>query len=73
MEKEKIKSMNYILGKPENNTYFTESELNELSKVNLFNKTVVKWCKLIWDNEDNEENLDEILNALNERRCPKCV
>lgn len=72
-EEEKLESMNYILGKDRDNKNFTEFELKALSKVNLFNRKVIKWCKLIWDNRDNEENLDEILNALKERRCPKCI
>lgn len=72
-KQEEINSMNYILGKPEDNNYFTKSELEIVSKINLFNRKVVEWCKLIWSNKDNEENLNEISNALKERRCPKCI
>lgn len=72
-KQEEIDSMNYIFGKPENNTYFTEDELEASSKIDLFDRKVIKWCKLIWKNKDNEENLNEILNALNERRCPECI
>lgn len=72
-QKEEIKSMNYIFGKPLNNMTFTKDELKLCSKINLLNKKTVEWCKLIWDNQDNEENLDEISNALKERRCPRCI
>ncbi len=72
-KQEEIKSMNYILGKDENNSYFSKEELEFLGRIDLFNRTVIKWCKLIWDNRDNEENLNEILKALKEGRCPKCA
>lgn len=72
-KQEEMKSMNYILGKPEDNKVFTKYELEVMNKIDLFNKKVVEWCKLIWDNRNHEENLEEILNALTERRCPKCM
>lgn len=72
-KEEEINSMNYILGKPEGNSWFTKAELEKMSMINLFDREVVKWAKLIEDNKDNEENLAEILSALNERRCPKCI
>lgn len=71
-KQEEVESMNYIFGKPKNNAYFTEFELEISSKINLFDREVVKWCKLIWENKDNEENLNKILNALNEGKCSKC-
>lgn len=70
---EKTNSLNYILGYPKQNNCFTKSELQIFSKLNLSNKSVVEWCKLIWVNRENNEYLDEIMNALNERRCPKCI
>lgn len=72
-KEEKLESMNYILGRPSDNKVFTKYELKAMNEVDLFNRKVVEWCKLIWDNRNNEENLDEILNALTERRCPKCM
>lgn len=61
---EEIKSMNYILGKSENNDVFTKFELEAMSKVNLTNKNVVNICKIIWDNRDNEEKLNSFLQQL---------
>lgn len=72
-KQEEIETMNYIYGKPKNNNYFTEQELKEISKIDLFDKKLVEWIKLIQQNRNNEENLKEILEALEERRCPKCI
>lgn len=52
--------MNYILGKSKDNKEFTQFELEAMSKIDLFNRKVVKICKLIWDNRDNEEKVKEI-------------
>ena len=59
-----IKAMNYIYGKDENNKYFTEYELESVSKVNLFDKKVVKLCKIIWDNRNNTERLEKFIKQL---------
>lgn len=67
-KQEEICSMNEILGKPHDNSYFTEFELEVCSKVDLFNRNVIKWSKLIWKNRDNEEELDKIISALQIRR-----
>ena len=63
-KQEEIESMNYILGKPYNNYTFTKFELEAMSKINLFDKKVVNICKIIWDNKDNEEKLQEFLNQI---------
>lgn len=63
-KQEEIESMNYILGKPEDNKIFTEFELEVCSKVDLFNRNVIKWSKLIWQNRDNEEELNKIISIL---------
>lgn len=68
-KEEEIDSMNYILGKPANNLYFSEFELEAMSKINLFNRKVIEWCKLIWENKDNEEELNKIQEILNLGRC----
>ena len=65
-EQEEINSMNYILGKPEGNKIFTMFELEAMSRIDLFNRKIVNICKLIWDNKDNEEKLEEILDKLKE-------
>lgn len=57
-KQEEIESMNYILGKPDNNNYFTEFELRLMSGINLFNRKTVEFCKKIYEKE---------------RRCPKCI
>lgn len=67
-EQEKIWSMNEILGKPNDNKYFTEFELEVCSEVDLFNRNVIKWSKLIWQNRDNEEELNKIISILQNRR-----
>lgn len=59
-----IKATNYIYGKDENNKYFTEYELESVSKVNLFDKKVVKLCKTIWDNRNNTERLEKFIKQL---------
>ena len=63
-KQEEIESMNYILGKPMNNTIFTKFELEACSKVDLFNRTTVKICKEIWKNKENPQNVEEILKEV---------
>lgn len=65
-EQEEINSMNYILGKPEGNKIFTMFELEAMNRIDLFNRKIVNICKLIWDNRDDEEMLEEIINKLKE-------
>ena len=67
-KQEEIWSMNEILGKPHDNNYFTEFELEICSKVDLFNRNVIKWSKLIWQNRNNEEELNKIISTLQNRR-----
>ena len=62
------KAMNYIYGKDENNKYFTEYELESESKVNLFDKKVVKLCKIIWDNRNNTERLEKFIKQLESKQ-----
>ena len=50
-KREEIESMNYILGKPSDNNYFTKWELKLMSNIDLFNRKVVEVCKKIWENE----------------------
>ncbi len=50
-KQEKVNAMNYILGKPQNNNYFTQFELEAMSKINLFNRKVVEICKGIYAKE----------------------
>ncbi len=70
-KQEEIWSMNEILGKPYNNLVFTKFELKACSKIDLFDRAQIKWCKLFWKNRNNEEIYQELQNALNERRCMK--
>ncbi len=60
--------MNYILSKPEENTIFTKFEIEAMSRIDFNDKTLVKWCKFIWDNKDDEEKLNEILKLLKEEQ-----
>lgn len=55
-KQEEVNSMNYILGKPEDNTIFTKFELELCSKIDLFNRKVVNRCKNIYENEMKEVN-----------------
>lgn len=43
--------MNYILGKPQSNNYFTQFELEAMSEINLLNRKVVEICKSIYAKE----------------------
>lgn len=68
-KQEEIWSMNEILGKPYGNLVFTKFELEACSRIDLFDRKQIKWCKLFWKNRDDEEILNELQSALNERRC----
>lgn len=48
---EKIKTMNYILEKEENNCVFTKFELELVNLIDLQNSKVVEVCKTIYNNE----------------------
>ena len=50
-KQEEIESMNYILGKPLDNTIFTKDEIEICSKIDLFNKKTVEMCKNIYKKE----------------------
>lgn len=67
-KQEEIDTMNYILGKPQDNLQFTKFELEALSKVDLFNRKVIEICKIIWANKDNDEKLRGFLKQLEEAR-----
>ena len=71
-KKEEMESMNYILGKPEDNKTFTKEELEIMNKIDLFDRKVVNVCKIIWDNRDNEEKLKSFLKQLKEG-ASKCM
>lgn len=64
---EEIDSMNYILRKPVDNLYFSEVELEAMSKIDLFNRKVVEVCKEIWEAKDNPEQLEKYQRILNEK------
>ncbi|MCI8482402.1 MAG: hypothetical protein HFJ27_04980 [Clostridia bacterium] len=59
---DKVKKMNYILGKEENNSIFTRFELQAMSMINLDNDEVVEICKIIWRNKENDKKLQQIQN-----------
>lgn len=46
-KREELESMNYILGKPENNKIFTKEELELMNIIDLFNRKIVEICKII--------------------------
>ena len=50
-KREELESMNYILGKPYDNNYFTEFELKLLSTIDLFDSKLVEICKKIYARE----------------------
>lgn len=54
-EQEKMESMNYILGKPLNNTIFTKNEIKLCSKIDLFDRKTVEICKKIYEKEGTLE------------------
>ena len=57
--------MNYVLGKPLDNKDFTDFEVEALSKIDIFDRKLLKVCKVIWDNKDNPEKLEEFAKQLN--------
>lgn len=63
-KEEELKSMNFILGKEENNRAFTKFESEALGQIDLFDSKVVNICKVIWDNRDNEEKLNSFMKQL---------
>ena len=65
-EQEKIESMNYIFNKPDDNKNFTKFELEAMNKINLFDRKMVKLCKIIWDNKDNPEQLEKFEKQIQE-------
>lgn len=50
-EQEEMESMNYILGKPLDNTIFTKNEIKLCSKIDLFDRKTVEICKKIYEKE----------------------
>lgn len=56
-EEEKIKSMNYILNKDENNHTFTNTEISLCSSIDLFNKKTIELCRKIYLKEKLEVNV----------------
>ena len=66
-EQEKIESMNYIFNKPYDNKNFTKFELEAMNKINLFDRKMVKLCKIIWDNKDNPEQLEKFEKQIQEQ------
>ena len=53
-KEEEINSMNYILGKPEDNQIKKKKELELCSKIDLFNRKTVEICKNIYERENKE-------------------
>lgn len=72
-KQEEMDSMNYILGKPKDNLYFTKEELELMNTIDLFNRKLVDVCKIIWENKDDKEKLEHLLKITNESRCSKCI
>ena len=72
-KREELESMNYILGKPENNKIFTKEELELMNIIDLFNRKIVEICKIIWENKDNVQRLEYFIGIINESRCSKCI
>ena len=50
-KQEEMESMNYILGKPLDNTIFTKNEIKLCSKIDLFDRKTVEICKKIYEKE----------------------
>lgn len=53
-KQEEVESMNYILGKPLENTIFTKGEIKMCSKIDLFNRKTVEMYKKIYERETKE-------------------
>lgn len=72
-QQEKIDSMNYILGKAENNLIFTEEEIEICSTIDLFDRKLVNVCRIIYENRNNKERLKSFMKILEESRCSECI
>ena len=65
-KQEEINSMNYILGKTEDNLYFTEEEIELCSKIDLFDRETIKICKHIYEKEVMNNGNPSINNSENQ-------
>ena len=72
-KQEEIESMNYILGKAENNLIFTEEEIEICSTIDLFDRKLVNVCRIIYENRNNKERLKSFMKILEESRCSECI
>lgn len=61
---EEIDSMNEIFGKDYNNKVFTEKELKFASKIDLFDRYIIKVAKEIWKAKDDTQVLRAYLKIL---------
>ena len=65
-KQEEVNSMNYILGKSENNLYFTKEEMELCSKIDLFDRETIKICKHIYEKEVINNGNTSINNSGNQ-------
>lgn len=61
---EEIDSMQQILGKNQNDYYFSKQELEFVSKIDLFDPYMIKIAKEIWKAKNNPELLNLYLKIL---------
>lgn len=59
-KKEELESMNYILGKPLDNTIFTKDEKEICSTIDLFDRKLVNVYRIIYENRNNKERLKKL-------------
>lgn len=64
-KKEELESMNYILGKPLDNTIFTKDKIEICSTIDLFDRKWVNVCRIIYENRNDEERLRSFMKILN--------
>ncbi len=63
-KQEEIKSMQEILEKETNDYYFTQKELEFVSKIDLFDPYMINVAKEIWKQKDNPKMLKMYLAIL---------
>lgn len=63
-KQEEIDSMQEILGKQHNDYYFTQEELEFVSKMDLFDPYMINVAKEIWKQKDNPKMLKMYLAIL---------
>lgn len=58
-------TIEYILGKNKEDNYFTQEELEFVSKMDLLDPYMINVAKRIWENKDDTKELNKLLKMTN--------